>query len=46
MFNIRSANADDHGKNHSFLFEDSRGLLTLLASEAPAKHGKRRKLWG
>ena len=29
IFNVRSANADDHGKNHSFLFDDSTGQWTL-----------------
>jgi len=29
IFNVRSANADDHGKNHSFLFDDHAGRWTL-----------------
>jgi len=29
IFNVRSANADDHGKNHSFLFDDQAGRWTL-----------------
>lgn len=29
IFNVRSANADDHGKNHSFLFDDAAGQWTL-----------------
>lgn len=28
-FNVRSGNADDHGKNHSFLFDDTTGHWTL-----------------
>jgi serine/threonine-protein kinase HipA len=28
-FNVRSGNADDHGKNHSFLFEGETGHWTL-----------------
>jgi serine/threonine-protein kinase HipA len=29
IFNVRSANADDHGKNHSFLFDGATGQWTL-----------------
>ncbi len=29
IFNVRAANADDHGKNHSFLFDESTGQWTL-----------------
>lgn len=29
IFNVRSANADDHGKNHSFLFDDQTGRWIL-----------------
>ncbi|MDI1250196.1 MAG: type II toxin-antitoxin system HipA family toxin [Lacunisphaera sp.] len=29
IFNVRSANADDHGKNHSFLFDDTARRWTL-----------------
>jgi len=29
IFNVRSANADDHGKNHSFLFDAVAGRWTL-----------------
>ncbi|HEX4141171.1 MAG TPA: type II toxin-antitoxin system HipA family toxin [Candidatus Methylacidiphilales bacterium] len=29
IFNVRSANADDHGKNHSFLFDDHAGRWAL-----------------
>ena len=28
-FNVRSGNADDHGKNHSFLFDDTTGRWSL-----------------
>lgn len=28
-FNVRAGNADDHGKNHSFLFDDTVGRWTL-----------------
>jgi len=28
-FNVRAGNADDHGKNHSFLFDDSNGRWGL-----------------
>lgn len=47
IFNVRSANADDHGKNHSFLFDDTAGQwtlspaydLTLNADEGREYHG-------
>ncbi len=29
IFNVRGANADDHGKNHSFLFDDQANRWTL-----------------
>lgn len=29
IFNVRSANGDDHGKNHSFLFDDATNQWTL-----------------
>ncbi|HEY9156175.1 MAG TPA: type II toxin-antitoxin system HipA family toxin, partial [Opitutaceae bacterium] len=29
IFNVRSGNADDHGKNHSFVFDDRTGDWTL-----------------
>jgi serine/threonine-protein kinase HipA len=29
IFNVRAANADDHGKNHSFLYDDARRLWRL-----------------
>jgi serine/threonine-protein kinase HipA len=28
-FNVRAGNADDHGKNHSFIFDDTTGRWTL-----------------
>jgi serine/threonine-protein kinase HipA len=29
IFNVRSANSDDHGKNHSFLFDETAGQWVL-----------------
>ena len=29
IFNVRAANADDHGKNHSFLFDEATAQWTL-----------------
>lgn len=29
LFNVRSGNADDHGKNHSFMFDSRNGLWRL-----------------
>ncbi len=29
IFNVRAANADDHGKNHSFLFDEANAQWTL-----------------
>jgi serine/threonine-protein kinase HipA len=46
-FNVRSGNADDHGKNHSFLFDAGTGRWTLSpAYDLTPSHSRDRDLRG
>jgi serine/threonine-protein kinase HipA len=46
-FNVRSGNADDHGKNHSFLFDASTGRWALSpAYDLTPSHSRDRELRG
>ena len=46
-FNVRSGNADDHGKNHSFLFDGSSGRWTLSpAYDLTPSYSRDRELRG
>jgi len=46
-FNVRSGNADDHGKNHSFLFDSETGRWTLSpAYDLTPSYSRDRELRG
>lgn len=46
-FNVRSGNADDHGKNHSFLFDAVTGRWTLSpAYDLTPSHSRDREMRG
>jgi serine/threonine-protein kinase HipA len=46
-FNVRSGNADDHGKNHSFLFDAIAGRWTLSpAYDLTPSHSRDREMRG
>lgn len=46
-FNVRSGNADDHGKNHSFLFDGDSGRWTLSpAYDLTPSYSRDRELGG
>ncbi|MFA5262840.1 MAG: HipA domain-containing protein [Opitutaceae bacterium] len=46
-FNVRSGNADDHGKNHSFLFDSNSGRWTLSpAYDLTPSYSRDRELRG
>lgn len=46
-FNVRSGNADDHGKNHSFLFNPASGRWTLSpAYDLTPSHSRDREMRG
>jgi serine/threonine-protein kinase HipA len=46
-FNVRSGNADDHGKNHSFLFDGDSGRWTLSpAYDLTPSYSRDRELRG
>jgi serine/threonine protein kinase HipA of HipAB toxin-antitoxin module len=46
-FNVRSGNADDHGKNHGFLFDPISGQWMLSpADDLTPSHSRDREMRG